>query len=82
LYYTVTCISYVIWEQSNCWPEVEWIVFRTVAIGHFRKQYKKNPNYIYIRYQVIIIHITGMEKLEESNAAGDVPNIPRSDSRV
>ena len=27
-------ISYVIWEQSNCWPEVKGIVFWTVARGY------------------------------------------------
>jgi len=29
-----TVISYVIWEQSNCWPKVEGIVFLNVARGH------------------------------------------------
>jgi len=29
--YNYTVISYVIWEQSNCWPEVEGIVFWPLA---------------------------------------------------
>jgi hypothetical protein len=39
-----TVISYAILEQSNCWPEVEGVVFCTVAQGRMPRATVQNTN--------------------------------------